>query len=189
MAHLDRCLEYYDIEHDRIEYVGKPVGEKGVYTSECADLVRRFFDKYEVPKGCTVLSDNGNSFKEDGKDIFYGLGFEHHYCYPAPVHQYLSPNDNRLHGAAKKAWRESGVDFSDDVLASCYFLNLLDWCHKDVSTYFDHNLQFQQQAPTLANIEAIIRGKGLSESAYYQDCLREYRVFMRLDGGSGEGPR
>jgi len=70
------------------------------------------------------------------------------------------------------------------VLASCYLLNLLDWCNKDVSADFDRNLQLQQQqAPTLANVEKLIRGKPLSESAYYQSCLREYRTFMGLDAG------
>jgi hypothetical protein len=181
VAYLEECLTYYDLDADRIEYVGKPKGEKGVYASECADLVRRFLAKYEVPKGCTVLSDNGKSFREDGEDVFEDLGFEHHACYPAAVHQYLSPNDNRLHGAAKKAWRESGVDFSDDVLACCYLLNLLDWCNKDVPMYFDRNLQLQEETPTRANVASLIRGKRVSESPYYQDCLREYRVFMHLD--------
>ena len=47
--------------------------------------------------------------------------------------------------------------------------------------YFDRNLQLQQEAPTRANVASLIRGKRVSESPYYQDCLREYRVFMHLD--------
>lgn len=177
VAYLDECLTRYEIDADRIVYVGKEKGENRTFVAESADLVRRFFETYGVEKDCTVLSDNGNAFKDDGVDIFDALGFRQHRCYPAAVHQYLSPNDNRLHGAAKKAWTRSMVDFSDDVLACCYLLNLLDWCNKDVRKWFDTNLQLKVEEPTLERIEALIKGERVSESEYYRECLGEYRTF------------
>ena len=114
---------------------------------------------YAIEKDCTVLSDNGNAFKDDGVDIFDALGFKLHRSFPAAVHQYLSPNDNRLHGAAKKAWIEAMVDFSDDVLAWCYLTNHLDWCNKDVCGWFDVNLQLKEEKPTLKRVEALIKGE------------------------------
>ena len=131
-----------------------------------------------MEKNCTVLSDNGNAFKDNGVDIFDAPGFKRHRYYPAAVHQYLSPNDNRLHGAAKKAWTESVVDFSDDVLACCYLLNLLDWCNKDVRKWFNTNLQLKEKEP---RIEALIKGERVSESDYYKECLDEYRIFTGQD--------
>jgi hypothetical protein len=182
VAYLNEALMHYKIDAERIVYVGKEKGENRKFVAENADLVRRFFATYGVGRDCTVLSDNGNSFKDDGVDIFDGLGVEQHRCYPAAVHQYLSPNDNRLHGAAKKAWMESPVDFSDDVLACCCLLNLLDWCNKDVRKWFDANLQLKEKEPTLEKIEALIKGERVSESEYFRECLREYRAFAGRDG-------
>ncbi|MEI7893160.1 MAG: hypothetical protein WCI05_08715 [Myxococcales bacterium] len=93
------------------------------------------------------------------------------------MHQYLSPNDNRLHGAAKKVWREAQLDFSDEVLSCCYLLNLLDSCNKDVPNWFDKNLQLGCEEPTLDRVEALIKGEAVSESEYYKACMHEYRVF------------
>jgi hypothetical protein len=163
VAYLDNCLTRYEIGADRIVYVGKEKGENRPFVTESADLVRCFFGTYGIEKDCTVLSDNGNAFKDDGVDIFDVLGFKQHRCYPAAVHQYLSPNDNRLHGAAKKAWIESMGDFSDDVFACCYLLNLLDWCNKDVCEWFDMNLQLKEEEPTRERVEALIKGERVSE--------------------------
>lgn len=182
VAYLDDCLARYEIDAERIVYVGEEKGENRKFVAESADLVRRFFKMYGVVKDCIVLSDNGNAFKEDGVDIFDALGFKQHRCYPAAVHQYLSPNDNRLHGAAKKAWTESLTDFSDDVLACCYLLNLLDWCNKDVRKWFDTNLQLKAKGPTLEKIEALIKRERVSESEYFKECLYEYRVFTGQTG-------
>ncbi len=180
-VYLDKCLANYKIDADRIVYVGKEKGETRAFVAESANLVRRFFEAYEVEKDCIVLSDNGNAFKDGGVDIFNELGFKQHFCYPAAVHQYLSPNDNRLHGAAKKAWTESMTDFSDDVLACCHLLNLLDWCNKDVCEWFDTNLQLKEEEPNLEKVEAMLKGERVSESECYKDCLEEYRTFLSQD--------
>ena len=140
-----------------------------------------FFDHYGVRHHTTVLSDNGNSFKENGADIFDLLEFERHYCYPAAVHQFLSPNDNRLHGAAKQLWRSSFGDFDDDVHSSIYLLHMLDVCNKDVKDYFNKNMQLDQQTPTMKPVRDIIQGEKVSETDYYRECIREYRVFMCED--------
>lgn len=181
VAYLDECLRRHAIGADRIVYVGQEKGEHRTFVTESSDLIRRFFGRYGIEKDCTVLSDNGNAFKDNGADIFDALGFKQHRCYPAAVHQYLSPNDNRLHGAAKKAWIESTVDFSDDVLAGCYLLSLLDGCNKDVCTWFDRNLQLKEKEPILEKVEALIKGEQVSESEYYKGCLSEYRIFMGQD--------
>ena len=84
-------------------YVGETSSEKRVYVAESSQLVSLFFDIYKIPRRCTVLSDNGNAFLDNGDDIFLKLGFSQHHQYPAVVHHFLSPNDNRHHGAAKKS--------------------------------------------------------------------------------------
>jgi len=88
-----------------------------------------------------ILSDLGGSFIDQGKSVLLDLGFQKHVCYPAAVHQYLSPNDNRLHGTAKKVWRESDIDYKDDVRSSIFLLHCLD---NDIQAqskmWFDRNM-------------------------------------------------
>jgi hypothetical protein len=105
----------------RIIYVGKEKGDSRSYVSESPALLRNFFEHYKVPKGAAILSDIGGSFVDQGKSVLLYIGFQRHVCYPAVVHQYLSPNDNRMYGTAKKIWRESYLDCNDDV-KSCLFL-------------------------------------------------------------------
>ena len=95
------------------------------------------------PPNCTILSDNGNSFKDGEKDILIDLGFKYHLCYPAVVHQYLSPNDNKFHGAAKRKWKNLGLDFTDDVKSSIALLHCLDECCIDVQAWFHNNLRLK----------------------------------------------
>jgi hypothetical protein len=187
-ARLEELLEYYEIDQDRVVYWGAEKGEKRTYVSEDADLVQFFFEHYGVPENCTVLSDHGRSFLKDGKDIFDVLGFEQHHSYTPAVHQFLSPNDNRLHGAAKQKWRAEGLDYHDDVNASLFLLYLLDYFSKDAATYFRRNLQLGADRPSLKAVEGVIRGDTLMDNDFYRDCLREYCVYKGLDA-PGADPR
>jgi hypothetical protein len=86
-----------------------------------------------------------------------------------------------LHGSAKKVWRESGIDFSDDVLSCVYLLNLLDWATKDDRLWFNANLQLEAEEPTLRRVEELIMGACISKSTFFKDCLRKYRIAMGHD--------
>ncbi len=100
---LDERLQNLNVEPWRVVYIGKDKNETRLYASESAELLQRFFELYEIPDGVVVFSDNGKSFFPGGASALKPLGFTKHVAYPAPVHQYLSPNDNRLHGTAKRS--------------------------------------------------------------------------------------
>ena len=51
----------------------------------------------------TILSDGGNAFFDQKNDVLLDLGFGTHGIYTSAVHQYMSPNDNRLHGTSKSS--------------------------------------------------------------------------------------
>ena len=142
-------------------YIGKLKNEKEKYVKESPEILRRFFRHYGVPTEATVLSDNGNSFFEGGDSVLKKCGFENHELYPANVHQWLSENDNRLHGTSKHAWRSSGVDFSDDV-ESC--LTLLEYLDRDIIKYgkywFDRNLLKLKES----GVEELIQSAGSKQS-------------------------
>ena len=118
-----------------IIYIGQDKKEMRKYARECPDLIRLVFKKYGVPPKCTIYSDEGNSFFENGNSVLRQIGFKRHKCFPSKVHQYISPNDNRLHGTSKKPWRSGGRDFSDDV-DSC--LALLSYLDRDIIKHSKH---------------------------------------------------
>ena len=112
--YLEEMKEHYGIDGTRIRWVPK-TSKRTNMVSEAAYLVREFFAHYGVPENCVIFSDGGNSFKEKEVDIFPSLGFAQHYIFPSAIHQFLSPTDNDLHGAAKVPWRHNVEDFSDEL--------------------------------------------------------------------------
>ena len=96
---LLEVLGRYGVDRSRVVYVGSEKGEKRTYVKESADLMRLFFTKYPIVTGCTLLSDGGHACAKACE-----FGFAAHLIYPSAVHQFLSPNDNRLHGTAKAKW-------------------------------------------------------------------------------------
>ena len=177
LARIDALFVTNKIDPSRIIYVGSEDGKKKKsVVPASADLVERFLDQYEIDFDSIILSDGGHEFKKLG-----GLGFRRHICYPAAVHQWLSPNDNRLHGAAKKIWRESGIDYSDDALALIKLLRSLDKVTGHVATWFNKNLQLDRPAPQVEAVADLIRGRNAEVDGFYDECRWKYRMVAGLD--------
>jgi hypothetical protein len=175
VAYLRQCLQEYGISEDRVVYVGNDKTESRTYVRECPDLLRRFFHVYEVPPSATIYSDNGNSFFDEGESVLVSLGFQKHVTYPAKVHQYLSPNDNPLHGTSKQRWRSCGVDFSDDV-RSC--LALLDFLDRDI---IDHSKKWWERnllKITEEGVNELIGSGPCKLSHLHKAWKRSYEEFM-----------
>jgi hypothetical protein len=173
---LENLLAKYQIDRSRVIYVGKETGERGVFASESADLVRRYWRLHKIPRGAVVFSDEGNSFFPGGESVLEEVGFAQHESYPPAVHQYLSPNDNCLHGSAKQRWRHSGVDFSDDVEASLQILNYLDSdIHDGGKDWWDRNLL----KLTTASVEGLIAVTARRRAELNKKRLQAFHVFMR----------
>lgn len=174
-AHLRRCMDKYGITEDRVVYIGNQTKEMRKYARECPDLVRRFFTHYEVAPGCSIYSDEGNSFFDVGHSALLEVGFEKHSCFPAKVHQFLSPNDNCLHGTSKQAWRKSGVDFSDDV-ESC--LALLAFMDRDINKYSRHWWDRNLILLTEEGVKDLIGESPMKLSQVHKSWKRSYEAFM-----------
>jgi transposase len=179
---LEDALVRYGIEAKRVIYMGAQKNETRTYASESSDLLRRFFALYRVRRQGVVFSDNGTAFFPSGVSALEALGFVKHVAYPAPVHQYLSPNDNQLHGAAKAKWRNGGVDFKDDVESSLRLLNHLDAeLEAHGATWFERNIL----GLTAESARELIRGRSGQRSQVDYDRLHAYRSFMGLDENAG----
>jgi len=176
------ALTRFGIDARRVIYIGAEKNESRIYASENAELLRRFFALYRIPPNVVAFSDNGRSFFPGGVSALESLGFAKHVPYPAPVHQYLSPNDNRLHGTAKASWRNSGVDFRDDVESSLLLLNHLDVdlvAHG--ATWFRRNIL----ELTAESARELIRGRSGQMAQVDSDRLNAYHIFAGLEAMRG----
>ena len=179
---LVSTLARYGIQATRVIYLGTGATTSRTYVSESADLLRRFFELYQIPKGVVMFSDNGAAFFPDGVSAITPLGFAKHVPYPAPVHQYLSPNDNRLHGTAKARWRNSRVDFKDDVESSLMLLHDLD---VDLAEYGETWFKRNILELTSRSARELIRGRSGERSQVDADRLQAYRMFIGLNAEGG----
>ena len=166
-------LAHYGIPKDRVIYIGKDKGEKETYAKESPALLRRFFGIYGVPPEAVVFSDNGNSFFENSQSVLEALGFKYHRCYPANVHQYISVNDNPLHGTSKEAWRASGLDYSDDV-GTC--LALLSCLNRDIIKYSNYWWKRNILGLKEEDVGDLIGKRGSKKSHLHKEWLRAYRI-------------
>lgn len=175
---LVNALVRFGIDAKRILYIGAEKNETRLYASESAELLRRFFALYQLPPNVVVFSDNGKSFFPGGVTALESLGFAKHVSYPAPVHQHLSPNDNRLHGTAKARWRNRGVDFEDDVESSLLLLS-----HLDVELAAHGAMWFRRNILDLTAKSAreLIRGRSGNRAQVDDDRLYAYRRFAGLE--------
>ena len=175
---LVNALARFDINAKRIIYIGTEKNETRIYASERTELLQRYFALYQIPPNVVIFSDNGKSLFPGGVSALETLGFAKHVSYPAPVHQHLSPNDNRLHGTAKARWRNNGVDFKDDVESSLLLLNHLD---ADLvahgATWFKQNILDL----TAKSARELIRGKSGKRAQVDYDRLYAYHIFAGLD--------
>ena len=106
----EKFFEKYGIDGTRVVIIAQPAGKKKTYATESAPMVSAFFKYHTVNKSDHIMSDGGKSFTWKKVDIFADLGYNQHAIYPSPVHQFLSPNDNRLHGVAKQRWRAADIN-------------------------------------------------------------------------------
>ncbi len=175
---LVNALARFGINAKRVISIGAEKNETRIYASESAGLLRRFFARYQIPLNVVVFSDNGKSFFPGGVSVLESLGFAKHVSYPAPVHQHLSPNDNRLHGTAKARWRNSGVDFKDDVESSLLLLS-----HLDVELAAHGAAWFRRNILDLTAKSAreLIRGRSGKRAQVDYDRLYAYHIFAGLN--------
>ena len=98
-----------------------------------------------------------------------------HGIYSAAVHQYLSPNDNRLHGTAKQSWKSNVDDFSNDVNATLYLMLCLD---QDTINYSQKSFDGNLIIPTSVHVNSLIGIGSLEKSKYRKKCMEAYDLFI-----------
>lgn len=176
----DSVLQLLLVEFGKQVSVLDALQWKKSYCPEHRLWVEDFCNGIEIPKGAVILRDGGGAFWSDGS-ILEELQWDNHIKYPACVHQLLSPNDNRWHGAAKKRWRESGVNFKDDAAASIKLLLFLDKETHGCEKWFRTNLQVDREEVSREIVEQLVLGNSERVQDYYKRCRRLYRIHVGLD--------
>ena len=173
-AYAKRVARELGIAFNRIEYLGKEQKETRTYVAETPAIYESFLRYHVVPKS-TIFSDAGNAFKRANVDVVAAQGYEH-ITYPPSIHQWLSPNDNMLHGEAKAKWRALEPDFEDDVRASLLLMKCLDDVpNEHIKGWFTKNFMIGVGNIAPAKVRPLISGPSYSRYAYLRACWHKYR--------------
>ena len=181
--HLDAALKTYGIGEERVIYCGAAKGETRTYCGESPTIVKRFFELYPLLSGdIEIFTDDGHCFLENGEDVFAQMGFKNHRVYEPAFHHFASPNDNNIHGVAKKKWRERFENFTDDVETSLALMKFIDDASKKSGTYFQRNLQIGGSygwEVVKKDVEKVCHA-GIVDCSWRR--LQAYRLFEGMDG-------
>ena len=174
-------MREYGISTSRVVAVPRVTGKYSKYVRESPWMVKTFFSLHSdhLTQSDVFFHDEGGCFMEAGFSVLATLGYFNEYTYPPSVHMYLSPNDNKFHGAAKRAWRKSGVDMKDDVASSLRLMFEFDCIKsKSIRSWWKYNFNLNNKCVLRERMEDLVRGrrKNLVErSEYYQKCMEHYR--------------
>ena len=135
-SELEAGLKKFGIDRSRINYQES----KYHYRSESPAIYDDFLKRYPTDPATLIFHDGGNAFKRQKVSIFDDLKLHNHVKYPSDVRQYLSPNDNKLHGC-KATWYREYYTLENDVSASLRLMQLIDLdAVKNSKKYFDDNI-------------------------------------------------
>ena len=131
----------YGIDSSRVIYIPSTKRYPGEKPFMYERFIKRYMDTGAIPPDALILRDNGNAFtpkKLCGDSIFAKFELED-FPYPAAVHQYLSPNDNKLHGC-KAQWYRDYHKYESGVEATFALMRLIDEGQRNCGKYFRHNI-------------------------------------------------
>jgi hypothetical protein len=128
---VEKLKKKYNVEKAFIVFVPQNCNSKKTFCVEDKWMITLVLNKFSslFPEGTLILHDQHASFGgKSGKtfldhDLFRKKDennelLRHSLCYPAPVHQYLSCNDNGWHGPAKSKWRNEWKRIEDGAFHS-----------------------------------------------------------------------
>lgn len=155
------------------------------YVKEQPLLVRHFFKYYwdvlEEMHDLLVFCDNGNALypkyekNQSGQPILEKEFNITQIPYPAAIHQFLSPNDNKFHGVVKAKWRAQGEKLQDDVFSSLYFLKCCDELEQEVvQSWFIRNFMLAGGNVTRQDVLGVVSSHTPKKVQFFRECLREY---------------
>lgn len=172
-AHFKDVCRANKIASNRFIYVSSEKKDDTKFVAESPALVRSFFHHHGV-KSWTVLTDNGNAFKEKNLSVIEDLGMKH-VTYDASVHHLQSPNDRSFHGSVKAKVRAEHATLDDDLLYSIRMLYHMDHTPaSEIKGYFDKNFMLRCGKVTMERAHDLARSAASDRLEFHDACWREY---------------
>jgi len=169
-AHFRAACRQYTINPSCIVYMPNL---KGKFVKESHDIIEMYLAKTQLEK-IAIFTDNGTVFFKDGVSLIEARGHKH-VLLPAPVHQFLSVNDNNAHGYAKRIWRARVKDHSDDVISSLVLLYELYNIPSDkILHWFCRNYVLEVNNMEVAQVERVVTGPDYVFRKWHNVCLHKY---------------
>jgi transposase len=147
---FEEALAKYGMDESRIVY------EKSTkhFRGESPEIYENFLNSYAIPKDALIFHDSGPNLKRSKMWIFDQMGFRNHQVYPSDVHQWLSPNDNNLHGC-KSIWEKELKNMESDLDPPLRLMQLIDYTTEKFSKeFFYRNLIRVKKG----NLDEIMKG-------------------------------
>ena len=195
IEHLQDMMWENGITEDRVIVLPRPSSRSRTsYCRESAQIVEKFFSIYSdvIPKESVIFRDAGECFTKVDTSSEGLSRVEEFVEYEPLVHEFLSPNDNPLHGAAKRSWRLEGGRQQDDVASSLLLLNCLDRAgESEVKQAFATNffLGNKKRLPTIKEVEEFLGSRRpiLSHRLItMQNAQKQYAKFMQGKSSRGQ---
>ena len=175
---LSNIEKKYSVKDERIVYDGKLAKETRTFVREYDGIVCDFLPYHKgtlKAQEVTYLSDNGSAFCNAYRSVIEQLGFGKHVFYPAWVHQYMSPNDNKLHGVAKAKYRSTFTSFDNDVECSVALMNCPDSTPEDnIREWWVNNLFLPYGIAREEQVQSAIFGAQSKWDCLQDACLDDY---------------
>lgn len=178
LMHLEDELAKSIVDPDDIVWL-----ESGKqYCKETRGIIKHFMERQislgRIPVGSLIFSDQGGAFMSGGPPIlstFEGISTAQ---YIPSIHHFLSPNDNKFHGVAKKIWRGSTMDRTDDIACTISLMNTLNTISEEsVKGWFQKNFFIGDEDYSLEDCEAIVTknfSKYIEKDEHFRSCVQAY---------------
>lgn len=169
-AHFLAACRRYTVNPNCIVYLPNL---RGKFAKESHDIIEIYLAKTPLEK-IPIFTDNGTVFFKDGKSLIEARGYTH-VLLPAPVHQFLSVNDNNAHGHAKRRWRARVKDHADDVISSLVLLyELYNIPSGKIVHWFCRNYVLAVNNMEVAQVERVVTGPNYVFRKWHNVCLHKY---------------
>ena len=153
---VEKQMRVLGIHNNEIIYVSKNQvgwGKSTTYARECPQMFFEFLQRHPLAANSIILRDKGRCYLQDGSSIFEGLT---ELVYPPAVHQYFSPNDNKLH-ARKNILKAQIEAWDDDAGLTLKLASIIkNTPRTQAQKWFNDNMQLKHQIPSLKRCLDII---------------------------------
>ena len=182
-SEVDDLFTMYNIHSYQVFWLG----ETSNYVPESMEILGYYGAMVQVPPESVIFHDCENAFMSQGESVIPLIWGVKAATYPPIVHQFLSPNDNRFHGAAKEKWRslsaEKGWGKEDSVESSLALLSFLShYDPKEVSSYFRENFFLERKSIQPDRCMGLVTSgllKKIRKSPHFDQAQAAYRRFIQ----------